>query len=283
MRKLFTLIILSTFFFSCSENTKKKEGKIEKIVSMAPSITETLFALNQGEKVVAVTSYCDYPEQVKDLPKIGGLFDTSIEQIYSVKPDLTIHLPSQQKTADSLQKMGINTYSISQNSFEDIRESIQNLGKKLNCEQKADQLLNSLKIESVKPAAKVPKVLIVISRDMVTSEVSDAYVASENTWYGDLIKMAGGESAVKGKIPYPSFSKEGIIEVNPDIIIEIIPQADKQKITVDKIRSIWTNSLPELNAVKTNQIYMIKGLHAVRPGPRYPQLFEEFKKVIQNK
>lgn len=282
MRKLFTFIALTIFFVSCSENTKSKQGKIEKIVSMAPSITETLFALNQGEKVVAVTSYCDHPEQVRKLPKIGGLFDTSIEQIYSVKPDLIVHLPSQQKTADSLKKMGITTFSISQNSLNDIRQSIQNLGKKLNCEKNADQLLKSLKIDSVKPPLETPKVLIVISRDMMTSEVSDAYVASENTWYGDLIKMAGGENAVKGKIPYPSFSKEGIIEVNPDIIIEIVPQADKQKITIDKIRSIWTSSLPELNAVKTNQIYMIKGLHAVRPGPRYPQLFEDLKKIINN-
>ncbi len=279
MRKLLTFITLSLLLFSCADK-KEKVKEIEKIVSLAPSITETLFALKQGEKLVAVTSYCDYPEQVKTLPKVGGLFDTSVEQIYSVKPDLIVHLPSQQKTADSLQKLGLNTFSISQNSLQEIRQSIHSLGKKLNCKGEAEKLTKTLELKPVNKTGKNPKVLVVISRDMTTSEISDAYLASENTWYGDLIKMAGGESAVKGRIPYPSFSKEGIIEVNPDIIVEIMPQADKKQITIDQVRAIWSNSLPELNAVKDEQIYMIKGLYAVRPGPRYPQLFEDLKLII---
>lgn len=282
MRKLLTSITLSIILISCSESSGKKQKTVDRIVSMAPSITETLFALNLGKKVVAVSSYCDYPAEAGALPKIGGLLDTSIEQIYSVKPDLVIHLPSQQHTADTLQTMGISTFAVSQNSLKEIRQSIQKLGRKLNCLSQAQTLLESLKIKPIKQLSPPPKVLIVISRDTATPGISSAYLASDNTWYGDLVKAAGGENALKHKIPYPSFSKEGIIQLNPDIIIEIMPQAGKPQITIDKIRSTWANALPGLNAVKSNQIYLIKALYAVRPGPRYPLLFEELKKVINS-
>ena len=256
-----------------------------RIVSMAPSITETLFALGLGANVVGVSRYCNYPPGVKQKADVGGFFDPNYEAIVSLAPTVVMVLPSHADQMVQLLQLDLQLLEVNQTKLGDIQRSVNQLGKICGVEQAATRLAAALGGVEERITRKVsglprPGVLIVVDREMGTGTIREVFVAGKNTFYDDLVKQAGGQNVYAGKlVEYPTLTAEGIVRVNPQVIVEIVPQLAKTELSKDVVTRDW-DSLPELNAVRDKRIFIFTESHVAVPGPRYVLLLEQFARVM---
>lgn len=284
------IILLGIFLYMTINQTSRQFASsettdYERIVSLSPSITETLFALGMGNKLVGVTRFCNYPPEARSLPKVGGYLDLNYEAIIRLKPDLVLLTDDFQHTKAFLSQLGIKYLSLNNKTVADIRLSIAYLGKLLGTDSRAEEILKEIdaKISAIQyrtEATYRPKVMIVIERTMGTGAIEDVYIAGKNTFFDELIEMAGGKNAYQdGKITYPIVSAEGISHLNPEFIIDLIPQLKQTGLDSLKVVNDWF-SLPQVEAVNKRQIYIISDDYAVIPGPRFHLFLELLARII---
>ena len=285
------LVAVVTLFlvFSCTGAEKKEaltKHKFERIISLSPSVTETLFALGLGNNVVGRTRFCNYPPEARKIKEVGGYIDPNYEAIVMLKPDVVILLPEQEKVKKYLKQVGIRSLQVNNKSVDDILTAIKIIGDSCSAKERAGKLLAELKEETEQIKKKTqnltkPKVLVSIGRTMGTGTLKEVYVAGEKTYFGELISIAGGEN-VLNKISasaYPVLSAEGIIHLNPDIIIELVPDLQKLSVTKEEVINEWKR-LGNISAVKNNMIKIIPADYSVVPGPRFILLLKDFAKII---
>lgn len=241
----------------------------KRIVSLSPNLTQVIYALGGLDQVVGVTIYDEFPEQVKDLPKVGGWINPNYEAILALKPDLVVLMKDQYISfGEKLNNLGLKTFTAKSNdSINDIIDSISELGEILNKTQEAERL--SLYIDSnLKEIGKKTKntkkkrVLIVVGRNPGTLE--DIYVIGTNNYINELITLAGGENVVKNERNALKITKEAVFSFNPDVIIEINHlKMDRENEIID----IWSN-LNQINAVKNDQVYILSSKVLLHPSQR---------------
>jgi iron complex transport system substrate-binding protein len=283
--KIYLLAILLIFvvIFSCNNNDELKYQKEPKrIISLAPAITETLFALRLGDRLIGVTTYCKYPPQANKIEKVGGYIDANIEKIIALKPDLVILSKEHDKTKHELINMGIAVLQVDLSSIANICTSFVLIGKRCNVLSAAESLSNIFKNKIIdqKTTKKTNlKVCFCVGHDMPgTGDISSVFVAGDISYYNDLIEAAGASNIIKNKkLEYLKLSKEGIIALKPDLIIEAA-------ITMENFPcSLLINDWKSLNmipAVRNNKIFCINKDYTTIPGPRLIFLFEDIKKII---
>ncbi|MBD3635210.1 MAG: ABC transporter substrate-binding protein [Methylophaga sp.] len=261
------------------------EGDYERIISLAPSITETLFAIGLGNKLIAVTDYCDYPPAARSLPSVGGYTDTSLEAIVAKKPDLVIMLQGQQQLRQQLQQLGINTHSIDNSTLLGIQAAIASIGQVTGHEPQADALLAEIEQQITAVRAKVesqPEVrtLVSIAHYVNSDQLETVYVAGQHDFYNDLLKLAGGINVYQGtKVMVPSVSQEGLIRMNPDVIIDVFPEADDHHSDMNLVMQQW-QQLDTISAVKSGRVHIIQRDYASVPGPRIFRLLKDFARLL---
>ena len=269
--------ILLSLVTSCSPETTP--NKSLRIISLAPNITETIYALGLEKNLVAVSTFCDFPEGAKSKAKIGGLYDSNIEKIYALTPSFVFYLPSQKTQASRLESLGIHTVCVKNNSLDEIDQSILTIGKTCNKEARAQKLINSLHSQLPQPITDSNvKGLVVVSRSYSDHQISTMYVAGKGSWYEMILNHLGVQNAYKGSLPYPQVGVEGIIKMDPDFIIEIVINADEKSYTCAAQQKAWQFLI---KPTESNRLFVISDLFAVRPGPRYPFLFKRFQKIIK--
>lgn len=257
----------------------------QRIISLSPNITEILFALGAGEKVVGVTRFCNYPPEAKQKFQVGGYLDPNYEAIVSLKPDVVILLSNFQQISNFLSELHIAQLSVSNETVSEIVSSIGFLGKTVAAEQRAEDLLNDIHlkihhIEAKTKEAKRPKVMIVVERTMGAGKIENVYIVGKNTFYDELIQMAGGVNAFEStKIAFPILSAEGIIHLNPDFIIDLVPQLEQTGLSATDLKKDW-KILSQLDAVKNQQVYILSEDYAVIPGPRFILFLADLAKII---
>jgi iron complex transport system substrate-binding protein len=257
----------------------------ERIISLAPSITETLFALELGDKLVAVTDYCDYPPAAQSLPSVGGYTDTSLEAILNQKPDLVIMLQGQQKLQQQLHQLGIRTHSLNNSHLSDIEAAIASIGQVTGHQKQARALLADIQQKKQQLQAKIQSVppvrtLISIAHYVHSDQLETVYIAGQHDFYNDLLTLAGGINVYQdSRVKVPSISKEGVIRMNPDVIIDIFPEADDHQSDMDLVMKQW-QQLESVNAVKSGRVHILQRDYASIPGPRIIQLLEDFTRVL---
>lgn len=250
----------------------------ERIVSLAPSNTEILFALGLGDKVVGVTDYCDYPEEVKTIDKVGGYSEPNIEKIISLKPDLILATEIHQKPVEELEKLGVTSVVVEPENFDEVFASIEIIGKATGRHNEAEALVNDLKARVKKmedmvaniPEDERPKVLYELWHSPITT-------AGPGTFVDDIIQRAGGDNIAKdANKEYPQYSQEMIVAKNPDIII--FSHHGTTGATVEDIlqRPGWNS----INAVKNKKVYYVDENLVQRTTPRLVDGLEEFLKII---
>lgn len=257
----------------------------QRIISLAPSITETVFALGLEHRLIAVTDYCDYPPAAQALPSVGGYTDASLETIVALKPDLVIMLQGQQKLQQQLTGLGIQTHSIDNSSLLAIEAAIASIGQITGHRQQADALLADIEqqIQQVREkVANLPPVrtLVSIAHYVNSDQLDTVYVAGQHDFYNDLLQLAGGENVYTGaRVMVPSISAEGIIRMNPDVIIDVFPEADDHQSDMVRVRQQW-QQLDMVRAVQTGRVHVIQQDYASVPGPRIFQLLPEFARLL---
>lgn len=276
------LFINSYLFINCIKNDSSSI-QFNRIISLAPSITETLFALGLGDKIVGVTNFCDYPEEVKKITKIGGYYDPNYEAIIALKPDLIVMLEEQETTKEYFNRIGLKSIIVSHKTVKENLHSIDTLGKYFRKEEIAQKILLTMNrtIDTVREEIKnspPPSVLMTIGRNL--EEVKNLYVVGNDEYYDEMITIAGGVNAFKGgSVRYPMISFEGIMQINPDIIIEIIAELGRNTGSPEEYRKTW-NKFNDIKAIRSNRIYFITEPYAVRPGPRFVLLIQDLAKIL---
>jgi iron complex transport system substrate-binding protein len=260
--------------------------KPERIVSLAPSITEIVFALDQGHRLKGVTTYSDFPPDAKKLPKVGSYVHLDLEKIVALKPDLCIAIKDGNPiaVAQRLESLKIPVYAVNPRNLETVMQTVQEIGGLLNVEDKADNLVQSMnsRIQNVQSlaakAAYRPRVFFQIG-------VSPIVSVGTHTFSHELIVLAGGKNLAEGPVAYPRYSIEQVLALSPEVFI-ITSMA--RAAVFEQVKSEWSR-WPNIPAVRNHRIFIEDSNLFDRPTLRlvdglelmarliHPELFERAK------
>jgi len=239
-----------------------------RIVSLVPNLTEVLFALGLDDRIVGVSSFCDYPPAANTKPRVGGVLNPDIETILALEPDLVVNIPgnASQQVIARLDGLGVPTLVVSTETVEETFAAIEMLGTRTGCRDRADALVEKMRAEldHVRSQANtVParKTLFVIGHNPL-------YVAGKNTFIDDLIEIAGGVNIARDALgSYPRFGIEEIIARAPEVIIDsTLGSAFPDRDVATRRR--WWDQWDAVPAVQAKRIYGLDTDMLLRPGPR---------------
>jgi iron complex transport system substrate-binding protein len=246
----------------------------QRIVSTAPSITETLFALGLGPRVVGVTEFCDFPAEARRKPKIGTFLEPNFERILAQRPDLVLVVRNPVQLAERLSQLGLRTVEVPQDTVAEILASIREIGRLAGVEPRARALAASIERElgQVRQrAARLPrkKVLFLLGRS--PGSLQAMVGAGPGTFLDELIQTAGGVNVLAGSpMAYPRVSVEQILAADPDVILDMgdfAHQDGKSLLPPEKFRAMWA-PYSSIKAVRENRVLQIANEAVIRPGPR---------------
>lgn len=253
----------------------------QRIVSLSPALTETLFAVGAGDQIVGNTEFCNYPEAAKSIQKVGGYSadSISVETIVSLKPDLVMAESSiQSATTDALIQANIPVFVNSTSSYEDVFNNIAMAGKITGHDKEAEELINSMNERIAKVQEKV-KDIPEADRPKVFWEVWDEplMTVGPNTFLDRLIREAGGINIFSdASVDYPSVSAEEVIKRNPDFIMGPGTMSEKLDTEMLATQPGWEN----VNAIAKEQIVLLDDNISSRPGPRIAEAIELIAKAL---
>ncbi|HOO55912.1 MAG TPA: helical backbone metal receptor [bacterium] len=286
LSSLLTVVFWAT---SCSNADKTIEAKThtagpERIVSLAPSVTEILFSIGAGDKIVGVTRYCKYPPETDSITKVGGLLDLNYETLIELDPDLAIITDTSLEAKNNLEKLNINVLAVPNETIGDLLVSIEKIGMATGKIDEARSLSENISssISEAEIAARdivrKKKVMIVVDRN--PGSIQSIFVAGKHTFFSELLEAAGAINVFDdSNIKYPEPSLEEIILRNPDIIIETrIGYTGAGEALIRE----W-DTLEELEAVKTGNIFIWTDSYTSIPGPRIVRLLSDIQNVINGK
>lgn len=253
----------------------------QRIVSTAPSITEIVFALGAGNRLVGVTTYCQFPEAARSLPKIGGFRTPNLETIVALRPDLVFVMKDRPDVVSSLRSLRLRAVSLEHETVSGIFTSIRTVARELSIPDKGEELIRSIRREldaTPRSASPPPKVLFVVGR--APGAISDLHVAGGGSYLDELIELAGGTNIFKdARLAYPRVSREEVIARNPDVIVdmghdEMVTEAQKQAAI-----ALW-RQWPFLRAVQRRAVFPIKTDYFITPGPRIALAVRDLRQML---
>ncbi|MBN1365205.1 MAG: cobalamin-binding protein [Syntrophaceae bacterium] len=284
---IFFLTVVFTIFFvnmSCARVVNDETGRRiniidapHRIVSLAPGITETLYALSLDDEIAGVTTFCNWPPAAIKKTRIGGFTNPSIEKIVSLKPDLIIATAdgNRKDTVKQLERLKLPVYVTNPSNTNDVLRSIKNIGEITNREKEANNLVGKLQKRLNAVAYQIrhkkkPRVFFQIGLEPVIT-------AGKGTLINEVIERAGGINVAGDDVAnYPRYSAEGIIKTSPEIIIFAPMVNDKEFAAVKKF---W-QKFRELPAVKNNKIYPMNADLINRASPRIVDAVEKMSKIL---
>lgn len=261
MKKSFHIVVVLTcltLLASCAEPHLNPPHEPQRIVSLKPNLTELLFSLGVGDRVVGVTKHCVWPEEATQLPKIGDYAFPDLEKILALKPDLVVTLTesSSPRLVAILEKAGIPVLVLQTYGFEQIFDAVLKLGATLNVANRAQELVTQLqagfdKLRTQTKHVERKSALLVIQRHPLI-------IAGQTSFMNEVIEAAGARNvSPSASIAYPRLSMEEVLAWQPEVIIDIDPTSGPDE---------WTRyqSLP---AVQQDQLLFLSP-ELFYPGPR---------------
>ncbi len=250
------------------------DSPAKTIVSVAPSVTETVFALGKGALLAGRTDYCDYPAEAASVQSIGSLMEPNIEKIAEINPDIVIASNHFKKeSAEKLENLSIKVLILNENkTFKGAYETIRDIARITGAEDKAEEIIAGMQktVDEVKKAVAgkdKPTVYYMIG----FGEYGD-YTAGGDTFIGQMIEMAGGDNIAKNVNGW-SFSLESLIEADPDIVVV-------SKYWNMKQNFIKADGYKELTAVKEGRVHEIDANLLDRQGPRLAEGLKALAEII---
>lgn len=252
----------------------------QKIVSLAPSNTEILYALGLGDKVVGVTEFCNYPEAAKAKPKIGGFATVDIERVVALKPDLILAAPIHEGTViPALEKVGLTVLALAPKTLDGVLDNISLVGKITGKSWEASQLVTSLekRIKAITDKTRAlteaerPRILYLTWHDPL-------WTAGSGTVTDELINIAGGKNIAHDLTGHKTIVLETIIARNPQVIIVITGHGEARDLPFYYVKN--EPRLRTTEAVMADRVYQIDADTFVRPGPRIVDGLEQLAKFI---
>ncbi len=264
---LFCFIFLITFHLSLITAVYAEPPK--RIISLAPNITEILFAMGLGDRIVGITNFCDYPEEAKKKQKIGGMSNPSLEAVVSLKPDIVVMTTdgNPKEFEERLHSLKIRTYVFKARRLLELPGGIRDLGTPLGVKNKADELAKEIEVKINKLAVgkntKLRKILFIVWPEPLI-------VAGPGTAIDDAITVLGYENiASKAKASYPKYSIEEIIRQSPDVIF-----IGRGHVNMEEVSKGLLKRLAIVPAVKNGSVFYVSD-SLYRLGPRVIKGIEE--------
>ncbi|HOP46285.1 MAG TPA: cobalamin-binding protein [Desulfobacteraceae bacterium] len=249
----------------------------QRVVSLAPNITEIIFALSLEHRLVGVTLFSDYPAEAAKIPKVGSYVCLDLEKIIALRPDLCIAVKdgNPKETVDRLNSMDVAVYAVDPRNLYSVMDSILEIGRLLFAEQKAINLVHDMnrRIEAVK--AKVAETSY---RPGVFCQIGASPIVSvgSGTIINELIVTAGGRNLSQGPVAYPRFNREQVLALSPDVLIVT---SMERELVFEDIKAEW-NRWPDLPAVREQKIFLVDSDLCDRAGPRLIEGLELFLEMI---
>lgn len=257
------------------------ESKPEKIVSLIPSNTEIAYGLGLEEQIVGVSDFDNFPEQVAEKEKVGGM-EFNVEKIISLKPDLVLAHASSAHTSEAglqqLRDAGITVLVVNDaTTFDQVYESISMVGTASGQKEKADAMIADMKNKTEEIQTKA-QAINEEDRKSVFVEVSPApevYAAGKNTFIDEMLQIINAENTVTEE-GWPKLDSETIIKRNPDVIITTHGYYTPESVKNVTSRKGWGN----ITAVKENRVVDVHSDKVTRTGPRLTEGLEELAKAV---
>jgi iron complex transport system substrate-binding protein len=254
-----------------------------RIISIAPNATEIIGELGCADRLVAVSSFCLYPPQVKSLPKVGGLFDVNLEMVLRLQPDLIVLRGAQKPLEDLCATGGIRLYRDHTQSFSDIFRTVEELGDLLDARDAASSVEKKMhaRLESIQKAVagmRTPRVFISLARS--PDSIAAVMTAGKGTFIDEMIQMAGGRNIFgDSTLDYPQISPEAVLAAQPDVIIESMPEQKIDDELIRKLRLHWKR-LGSMPATRDSKIYALDAENAQIPSPRIVDVVAQIAKLL---
>lgn len=249
----------------------------QRVISLAPNITEIIYALGEEARIKGVSLFSDYPVQAKQHTKVGSYIALDLEKIVALKPDLCIAIKdgNPKRIIDRLESLGIAVYAVDPRDLNSVMETILRMGDLLNTAEKARTMVQEMRARIRRVKMKVSSVSY---RPGVFFQIGISPIVSvgTDTFIHELIVLAGGINLAAGSITYPRFNKEQILVLAPDIFI-ITSMA--RSAVFEEVKAKW-NQWPQIPAVRNQRIYIEDSNLFDRPSPRLVDGLELLVKLI---
>jgi iron complex transport system substrate-binding protein len=251
----------------------------QRVISLAPGLTEIVFAIGRGNTLVGVTKFCDFPEAAKKIPKVGGFLDVSMEALVALAPDIVVAYPEHAGRMKALPPR-VRLVIVRHDRLSELLRSIQEIGRALDGEKEAVRLVSAirerLRLVSQRVSGKRRvRALCIAGRN--ADELKNMFIIGRNDFLNELLEIAGGTNAYQGQVDYPNISLESVIALDPEIILEI--SSHYEGIADESIFSLW-RPLGMVTAVARKQVRIIKDPSWLRPGPRVGHVAEELAALL---
>jgi iron complex transport system substrate-binding protein len=250
---------------------------VRRIVSLAPSLTETVYALGAQDRLVGVTDYCDYPADALAKPKVGGAVNPSIEQIVALKPDVVLatRALNRRETVEALERLGVAVYATDPHSVEGVLDSTRRVAEVLGVAERAEALVVELRARldelqrrlATRPARRV---LFVVWHEPLIS-------IGRETFLADALRRAGAESVVETAQDWPKINLEEVARLQPEYLVFASAHSETVQRTTDELRERpgWR----ALEAVQRGRFAVISDA-VNRPSPRLVAAIEELARQL---
>ncbi len=295
MKKMYLVLLLSggllrTVLHAAAIELEDDLGKTvalaavpQRLVSLAPSNTELLFAIGRGDRLVGVTDYCNFPEAAKGIARVAGFNSLSVEKVVAARPDLVVaSRGNDPEGLETLRQLGIPVFALDIQTLDQMLLAVERLGKLGGAEEKALAVKKELgaRVEKVRQkiasAGERPKVMWGYWGEPV-------YTAGARTVIDDVVVAAGGTN-VGRQVPgaWPQVGLETIVGWAPEVILATYPPqlADPEKLKEEIQHLRQMDGWKEVPAVKQGRIYYIDGDLLNRPGPRLVDALEQFARIL---
>lgn len=251
-----------------------------RIVSTSPSITETLFALDLGDRVVAVSRYCRFPPAVAALPKVGTFLQPDVELIARLRPDLTIVHPGPNGLERRLATLKIPCVTVERGGLSTVFSSIRTIAAAAGVPDRADALVSTLegrlnRVRAAVAGRRPQRVLLIVGRRPGT--LTDLVAVGRNSYLSDLAAIAGGVNVLSDReLPeYPRISMETVIRLAPDVIIDAGDMGDtpdERRARQMRTEGLWKRQ--QIEAARADRVHAVISDAFVIPGPRVVEATE---------
>jgi iron complex transport system substrate-binding protein len=280
---IYLLLAVGTDLFA-DANTQPKTTIIpSRVVSLVPALTEVVFALNLGSKMVGASSYCYYPVSANDLPKVGSLLDPNWEMILYLEPDLLLLDAADTANQIKAASYDLPVLALDQSSLTGILDGFEILARRLGegdggraLQATLQGRLNEARIPQLEDHPR-PQVLLVASRVERGGLPSSVWAIGRGSWLSELLEIAGAENVLSQDHATATLSTEGLILLKPDLVIELWPHSPLPLRPMEEWLSDWEN-LPGWQS--TQKATALVGDEMLRPGPRLLEPFCEMQKVL---
>ena len=249
-----------------------------RIVSLAPSLTETLFALGLGDRVVGVDDYSVWPAAARAKARIGGLFDPNLEKIVSLRPDLALLLPSEHDVAAKLRGLGIASLIVPVETLADVERSFVAIARRCGVAPAGERLAASWRGElAPRPVPGALAVMLSVGRQ--PGRLTGILAAARGTFLDELLVRLGAVNVfADAATRYPQVGLEEVVARAPRVILELRSDPAPPALAAALVHD-W-RQLPTVPAVREGRIFVIAGDYALVPGPRLPLLYRDMRQAL---